>query len=328
MKKRWVQNSLSLLVKIGLLVISIVFLYERVDYNTFTEFLKGELHNPAPVISSFALLWILNIVLDAAFWARVHQMVENVRFGRALKINLICYYLSFITPAQSGEWAGRYIMMNEANNRKKSFFLNIWMLLPKLFSKLFLTLLAAAIVLISYNSLPTYVIIITLSLTWGLLLIIYFSLKKIQEKLHFKNIGSLKLEHYILKGRPGNVEKTKFLLLAMAKFITYNVQFALVLVLFSNKALPVEIWFAIPVYFLIGSLLPTFAFADIILKSALVVWIFQPIWDNESLLIMSSVVIWFLNVVLPAFAGSYYVFKTNLYQSFKTRFSPGNRNDP
>lgn len=327
MKSKWIQKSLSLIAKVAILGLSLIFLFKKVDINTFESLFNQSFDYLIPTTIGFIILWALNISLDALFWTKIQRMLEPVKLIRGFKINLICYALAFITPAQSGEWVGRYIMMNETTNRKKSFFLNFWMHLPKLFSKIFFSVLAGAVVIVSFDWLSVSAAIPLVILGWSIVIGLYFSLKKLQNWLYNKSFRSLKLENYLLEGRPTHKEKGLFLVLASSKFLTYNIQFALVLLLFSESELPIEIWFTIPLYYLVSAIIPTFAFVDFILKSAIAVWIFQPVTDNESLLILASLILWVFNVVIPAFIGLFFILKANLYQSFKMKFQLGNRND-
>ncbi|HAD97652.1 MAG TPA: hypothetical protein DCG19_09615 [Cryomorphaceae bacterium] len=323
MGKKWVQRTISLVVKVALLAVALVFLFKRFDLEALLQAFQKPLYHPWLIGTSFVVLWVINIYIDALFWTRVHSMLENVQVIRGLKINLICYTLSFITPANSGEWAGRYVMMSEQQNRKKSFFLNFWMHLPRLFSKLLIAGMASGALLYLMGLLAAdRAFFLSLGFTI-VIMTIYLLFKRLQRWLHLRNIGRFKLENYMLKGRPGMREKLLFLWLAIGKFLTYNLQFALVILLFSPEGLPAVFWFAVPVYYLISSLLPSIAIADFVLKSAIAVWVFQPIWNNEALLVLASLTIWFFNVVIPSFIGLYVIMKTNLFRSFKKKFSRG-----
>ncbi len=323
MAKKWLQKTLSLAFKAALLTVAVIFLIKRMDTDTFAEAFQKPLNYPWQISITFLLLWFANLFIDALFWTRVHCMLEDVSVSRGLKINLICYTLSFVTPANSGEWAGRYVMMNEQQNRKKSFFLNLWMNLPRFFAKLLVSGICFAALIFLMGFMNMWQALASGTLITFLVLTVYLLFKRMQRWLHLRNIGPLKLENYMLKGRPGMREKLNFLVLATVKFVTYNLQFALIVLLFSPEGLPLTFWFAVPVYYLISSLLPSIAIADFVLKSAIAVWVFQPVWDNEALLILASITIWVFNVVIPSFAGLYVIMKTNLFRSFKKKFSRG-----
>jgi hypothetical protein len=327
MKSKWLRKTISLFLKIFILALAVVFLYQRLDYKTFQSLFEQEFDNLFAFSLSFLVLWMLNILLDAIFWSKVHHMVEPVSFLRALKINLVCYSLAFITPAGSGEWAGRYLMMGENGNRKKAFFLNFWIGIPKYYARILISILAGAAVLHLFNLIETSWIITSLPIVLAIVIFTYFSFKKLQNWLHLKKIGPYKLEDYLLNDRPTSRERIRFLLIALGKFLIYNVQFALVLILFSENPLPLEIWFLIPVYYLISSSLPSFAFADFVLKSAIALWIFKPVVSNEPLLVLTSLTIWGFNIVIPAFIGLYFILKTDLYSSFKRKFARGIQSD-
>lgn len=327
MKDKWYKSALPLVIKIVLLAISSWFLYRKIDLNSFEGIFDHVPKHLWSIIAAFILLWFLNLYFDALFWKKVHGMIEKVRLLRALKINLICYSLNFITPAQGGDLAVRYVMMSEASNRKKSFFLNLWMYLPKFFARLIIGGIALGILLPYLDLAGSWTALLLTFLLCIILFFLYFSLKKIQKKLQFKNIRSLKLEHYLLDGRPTNYEKARFLLIAIVRFLTFNTQFAIILFIFSDGDLPSHIWFAIPVYYLVSSLLPSFAFADFILKGAIAVWFFEPITNNEGLLIATSLSLWLVNVAFPSFLGLYFILKTDLYRSIKTKFSRRSPNE-
>lgn len=327
MKKKWYKSALPLITKVVLLALSTWFLYQKIDLNSFEGIFDQVPKHLGSIITLFILLWILNLYFDALFWKKVHGMIEKVRLLRALKINLICYSLNFITPAQGGDLAVRYVMMSEASNRKKSFFLNLWMYLPKFFARFIIGGIALGILLPLMGILDSGLAFFLTFIFCTLLFFAYFSLKKLQRKLQFKNIRSLKLEHYLLDGRPTNTEKARFLLIAILRFLTFNGQFALILFLFSDGDLPSHIWLAIPVYYFVSALLPSFAFADFILKSAIAVWIFEPITSNEGLLVATSLSLWLANVALPSFLGLYFILKTDLYRSIKTKFSRRSPNE-
>ncbi len=327
MKDKWYKSAFPLLIKVGLLAVSIWFLYQKVDLNSFEGIFDHLPDQLWLIVIGFWILWVLNLYFDALFWKKVHGMIEKVRLLRALKINLICYSLNFVTPAQGGDLAVRYVMMSEASNRKKSFFLNLWMYLPKFFARFIIGGIALGVLLPFLEIADVGLSFLLTFVFCSLLFFAYFSLKKIQKKLQLKNIRSFKLEHYLLDGRPTGIEKARFLGIAMLRFLTFNGQFALILLLFSDGDLPSHIWLAIPVYYFVSALLPSFAFADFILKSAIAVWIFEPITSNEGLLVATSLSLWFANVALPSFLGLYFILKTDLYRSIKTKFSRRSPNE-
>ena len=60
------------------------------------------------------------------------------------------------------------------------------------------------------------------------------------------------------------------------------------------------------VYFLASSL-PTFQFLDFAVKGSVALYFFGILGVNEWIVVFISTIIWFLNLVLPAIIGSYFV---------------------
>jgi hypothetical protein len=60
------------------------------------------------------------------------------------------------------------------------------------------------------------------------------------------------------------------------------------------------------VYFL-ASVVPSFQFLDFALKGSLAIYFFGLLGVNEWIVVFVTMLMWFLNVVLPVVFGSYYV---------------------
>ena len=69
------------------------------------------------------------------------------------------------------------------------------------------------------------------------------------------------------------------------------------------------------IYFLSSSL-PSFQFLDFAVKGSVAVYYLSKLGINEWLVVFVTTLMWFLNVVLPIFIGSFYVlaFKTKKLQ--------------
>src|SRR5690606_9251306 len=92
--------------------------------------------------------WAANLLFDAIIWQVVNNFVENISLRRAFKTNFVCYALAFITPANSGELAGRYVMLNQKGDRQKTVFLTFWSHFPRFVTKFLLG--GCALVLLAF----------------------------------------------------------------------------------------------------------------------------------------------------------------------------------
>ena len=61
--------------------------------------------------------------------------------------------------------------------------------------------------------------------------------------------------------------------------------------------------------YFIASSLPTFQFFDFAVKGGVAVYFFGLLGINEWIVVFISMLMWFLNIVLPVLIGSVYVFR-------------------
>ena len=62
-------------------------------------------------------------------------------------------------------------------------------------------------------------------------------------------------------------------------------------------------------FMFIASSLPTFQFFDFAVKGGVAVYFFGLLGINEWIVVFISMLMWFLNIVLPVLIGSVYVFR-------------------
>ena len=80
---------------------------------------------------------------------------------------------------------------------------------------------------------------------------------------------------------------------------------------------PVQAFILIAITFFITSVIPTFALTEIVVRSAVAVYIFGILDPAQPLLIASaSLLLWIINLAIPALIGSVFIGKL---QFFKTQ---------
>ena len=140
----WLQWLLKLIIfGAAVLIVS-----RRLSFENYEGIFAQEMHDPALLIPAFVILWMVNLFLDARIWQRVHEMLAPIGIKAALHTNLVCYALSFVTPVNSGELAGRYLMLDPDLDRRKAAFLTYWSHFPRLIVKLILGTGVAILILI------------------------------------------------------------------------------------------------------------------------------------------------------------------------------------
>lgn len=328
MNSPWLKKTLEVLVKLILIIGALYFISQKLKVTEYHGVFTYTWHQASLFISVFIILWGLNLFLDAAIWKVVNGFVQDIRLQRAFKTNFICYALAFVTPANSGELAGRYVMLNQKGDRQKTVFLTFWSHFPRFITKFLLGGTALLVLAFLKNKIGGTELIALISLLAAIFLAGYLSILRIQQWLHSRQAAKRDLSKYLLNDRPQLSEKIKLLVLSLAKYLAYNFQFIILLVMWNPETWGLELVLSVIVFYFITALIPTFAAADFIIKGALALYIFDAHLATEAQLINASFVTWLFNIAIPALVGTLIILKTNLIHSIKERFSRGSRYAP
>lgn len=247
-------------------------------------------------VIAFLGLGLLNLACDARNWQLVQSLVRPISWREAVLHNLQCYALAFITPLNSGELAGRYWLQEHPEHRRKAVFLTFWMHLPKLLSKI---MVAGGVFLWAVPG--TYQALGLLVL--GLLLAAYLTLERWVTRLEGYRLWRWSLGEYLVAGRPWKREKLRLLGLNAFRFLAFSGQLAVVMMVIAPEELSTGVLLSIPTYYLLSAVVPTWAAVDFLIKGTLALYYFRAFTEQTSLLALAGIVVWLINVALPALAG-------------------------
>jgi hypothetical protein len=153
------------------------------------------------------------------------------------------------------------------------------------------------------------------------MLIIYFELSyltRLLERLPFVNKYSYlieKLEDFHWK------ELTRILSLSVSRYIVFVVQFILLLQ-FCNVDVP--FWPAagmVSVFYLVLAVVPTISTIELSLRGLAAVQLFGILSSNTFGIIAAAAGIWFINLIVPALAGSLFILGIKLFKSKREKDS-------
>lgn len=291
----------SHLLKGSLLALAFYLIIDRISWGELRS-LEVSLSSPAILllVVSFLLLHALNLGLDAFAWQKVQGLIYPKTWWRALQDNLKCYGLAFVTPLNSGELAGRYLVQDKPEHRKMTLYLTFWNHIPRLLAKIALAFPLAFLLLESTPWKPYrwWLILIYLPLITA-----YFFLEKIITAVQAWQIGRFELHNYLLGGRPTRREKLLLLSINALRFLCFSGQLALVIYLFTPQVIDRYTLASIPVFYFITAVVPTWAAFDFIIKGAISLYFFGLFSDQELVFAVSSSLVWITNLGLPALIG-------------------------
>ena len=272
---------------------------DQLDWQQFAT--KFEKNKSFTGIALILLLSFGNRFLEILKWQNLAQFIRPISVGEASKQVLAAMTASIFTPNGIGEYGAKALYF-EKSQAKTVVFLN----LVCNGIQMILTIVFGFFGLLYFNAEFGIITTTTVALGFGafvLALIIALSVKKI-------TIRGYSLDKALKKLReiPTKVHR-KNILLGIGRYLIFSHQY-----FFLFRAFDVEVPYFLlmaticSVYFLASSL-PTFQFLDFAVKGSVAVYFFGLLNVNEWITVFITMLMWFLNVVLPVIIGSYFVLR-------------------
>ncbi len=255
-------------------------------------------------------LMLVNWSLETIKWRLSVRQIQEVNFFTAFKAVLSGVSFSVSTPNRIGEYLGRILYMEEGNRLKA-----ISLTITSSISQLIITLvmgLAGILLLkneIEQNGILTGIWIQVL--LYGvlgavvILTLFYFRLPWLVrwvDRLPANRRFSwliVALEHF------NATLLLQLLSLSLLRFLVFILQYYLLFRLFGVEVSLWQGWWAVSVAFLVMAIVPTIAlFTDLGLRGQVNIKLIGLFSGNHLGIGLTSVSIWFINLIIPALVGS------------------------
>jgi hypothetical protein len=256
------------------------------------------------------LLMLLNWTVETFKWKLAVARIQKIGFFTAFKAVLSGVSFSVTTPNRVGEYLGRVLYMSEGNRLKA-----ISLTITGSISQLIVTLimgLAGLIILRSPIEISGMISIFWLDvILWGvglgtvILTLFYFRLSGLVRWLD-RLPGNRKWAWLIETLEDFNATLLlRLLSLSALRFVVFIIQYYLLFQLFDVHVSLWQSWWAVSVSFLIMAVIPTIAlFTDLGLRGKVSLMLLGMFSGNNLGIGLTAVSIWFINLIIPALAGS------------------------
>lgn len=263
----------------------------------------------------------LNWTLEALKWKILVRKLEQISLPDALKGVLTGVVFSFISPQTIGDYTGRFLHLQTASRLNSA-----GALLVGNFAQLWVTLCAGTWGYWYFlnNHTQTNPLIIN-SLFWALLLanllilFFYFNVSWLYRLVAQIRLLQNFLPYLEIMSQYRAPELSRVLVYALLRYCIFTGQFVAALYMLEVN-LPLAVLLnGIVIIFLVKSVVPTLsAFGDLGLRefSALIFFRHFPVATEK--VIAASLLLWLINILLPALVGLYFIFKIKIKPA-KTR---------
>lgn len=291
------NQLLFLLIKLLIVGCAFYFIYNQLANNNqlnWELFLEKFNKNKSVLgISFLFFLSLLNRFFEILKWQNLVSFIKKISLFEATNQVLSALTAGLFTPNGIGEYAGKALFF-EKNQTKNVIFLNLICNGVQVLVSLFFGIIG--LFYLGYFKwdlilIATIIGVLSLGYTLKKFDIKGYSIEKIIQKLN---------------GIPKKIHQKNFYL-AVCRYLVFSHQYYFLFLAFDVQ-LPYFTLMAVisSVYFLASSL-PTFQFFDFAVKGSVALFFFGILGVNEWVVIFISTIFWFLNLVIPAIIGSYFV---------------------
>ena len=255
------------------------------------------------------ILMAVNWSIEAVKWRMSISSIQQVSFGKAFKAVLSGVSFSVSTPNRMGEYLGRVLYMEEGKKLK-----TISITIVGSISQLIITLLMGSIgLLVLRSNIETDQLVspmwmnVILSGTIGALLVLtlfYFRLPWLVKWVD-RLPGSKKFVYLVRALEDFSATLLlRLLSLSLLRFIVFIVQYYLLFHLFDVNISWWQVYWPVSVSFLVMAVIPTIAIAELAQRGKVVTTLVGLYSSNGLGMTFATAGIWFINLILPAIAGS------------------------
>lgn len=301
------------LIKALLAVVALAYLvYRLVTFEhwdqageRFSEAFRG---NRLFFLAAAILMIVMNFSSEAIKWKRLVNRLEPVSYWKAMSGVLSSLTMAITTPNRIGDVITRGLILKRGHRLAGTGY-TFLCILAQMVVTVTLGLCGAATYLpandyVLKNHQDSWMLTLGISISAGIVLVIlFFSIDKLSG--FFQRFRWLKVFHPFLLALQGVSARDKafLLLFSTIKFLTYIVQFYLVMHFFGIHLTPFTGLSAVALIYLILHFVPVPTVGDLGVRGSVSILILGPYTSDVPAIVFTTFLIWIINIMIPAIIG-------------------------
>jgi len=296
--RSWGNKSIGLI----LFVVCLVAIYNKVAHNENLNQYSADIKIQFEKVTYFEwavllLLFLGNYLMEAIKWQNLLASWSPISIFKSYKSVLIGQAFAFFTPARSGDYVGRILLLPPGSKIK-----GVAQLAWSSYAQLIITISIGSIAL--FFNLPFFPWI-KWFMPLGLIAALFVYFHPGQFKGWFNKINQLQIENKL---------KLNLLGLSFLKYIIFVLQYTWAVKMLNIPIVPIDLWIALGVLFLLLSIIPSISLTDLVIRGQIIVVLLEPYYNNGLMLICLSTIIWAVNFLLPAIIGAFLLINFRIKQ--------------
>ena len=302
------KNRIFTLVKWLVLLVTYGFLIYKLANISYWNELNSTFRSPGfgqiAALICVLMLMPVNWMLEAQKWQLITSDTVSLTYKKSLQSVLAGLNTGFITPNRIGDFAGRILYLSPAH-RTAGIALS---LLNSLTQNIVLTFFGIAGGVVYFSAYHTdknfdsYLMVV--GVLFSAFIGLYFAfpglVKKINTEKWAENLRNAAISLSLLKSK----KLVVILGVSVVRFAIFCLQFYLMLRFFDIEITALQALSAIPVMYLLITFTPSLAAAEPAIRGSAALLIFSVFSSNEVGIILTGILIWLINFVIPMLAGS------------------------
>jgi hypothetical protein len=296
--RSWGNKSIGLI----LFVVCLVAIYNKVAHNENLNQYSADIKIQFEKVTYFEwavllLLFLGNYLMEAIKWQNLLASWSPISIFKSYKSVLIGQAFAFFTPARSGDYVGRILLLPPGSKIK-----GVAQLAWSSYAQLIITISIGSIAL--FFNLPFFPWI-KWFMPLGLIAALFVYFHPGQFKGWLNKINQLQIENKL---------KLNLLGLSFLKYMIFVLQYTWAVKMLNIPIAPIDLWIALGVLFLLLSIIPSISLTDLVIRGQIIVVLLEPYYNNSLMLICLSTIIWAVNFLLPAIIGAFLLINFRIKQ--------------
>jgi hypothetical protein len=296
--RSWGNKSIGLI----LFVVCLVAIYNKVAHNENLNQYSADIKIQFEKVTFFEwavllLLFLGNYLMEAIKWQNLLASWSPISIFKSYKSVLIGQAFAFFTPARSGDYVGRILLLPPGSKIK-----GVAQLAWSSYAQLIITISIGSVAL--FFNLPFFPWI-KWFMPLGLIAALFVYFHPGQFKGWLNKINQLQIENKL---------KLNLLGLSFLKYMIFVLQYTWAVKMLNIPIAPIDLWIALGVLFLLLSIIPSISLTDLVIRGQIIVVLLEPYYNNSLMLICLSTIIWAVNFLLPAIIGAFLLINFRIKQ--------------
>jgi len=287
-------------IKVVFILLLIYVLYYQLDKAKAFDGESIVLLNPIGLLLGF-LLMPLNWTLEGLKWRSILQKFQKRVSFKTLLFSLFTgISMSLFTPNRAGNFIGRMIWFGSAIRVQVSI-LSIYGNVAQWMSSIIFGIIGVGLgTFFIFPELSNWYLILSGAIIVAVIVLylIPYWLPQILSKYFFTR----NMTHAARVLEQHQSLKWELLLLSLVRHFVFSMQFALIMYAFGLD-FNLDLIYAVWITYFVMTLLPSPLFGKLLLRESAALLVIGTLSDNSTVILLSSVILWFINLSIPALLG-------------------------